>query len=142
MSAPEPFSGQFLHCPGLNTPRPTGKFTVAAALGRWGLLTSNYEHRVRGRFSRAGLPVPGVVVDAAAVTEDKPSPVPCLLAAELLGAGPEDCLVIKNAASGARSGVRAGMTARGVNTPVAVDGVHRHFGSLRDAVPEILAFAT
>ncbi|WP_406323285.1 HAD family hydrolase [Streptomyces sp. NBC_01637] len=110
--------------------------------GRWGLVTSNYEHRVRGRFARTGLPVPGVLVDAAVVAEGKPSPVPYLLAAELLGVGPEDCLVIEDAPSGVKSGLRAGMTVWGVNAPVAVDGVHRHFGSLREAVPEILACAT
>ncbi|MET9383505.1 HAD-IA family hydrolase [Streptomyces sp. NPDC002928] len=109
--------------------------------GCWGLVTSNYEHRVRGRFSRTGLPVPGVLVDAAAVEEGKPSPVPYLLAAERLGAEPGDCLVIEDAPSGVESGLRAGMTVWGVNTPVAVDGVHRHFGSLREAVPDILAWS-
>lgn len=108
--------------------------------GRWALVTSNYEHRVRGRFARTGLPVPELIVDAAAVEEGKPSPVPYLLAAERLGARPEDCLVIEDAPSGVASGLRAGMTVWGVNTPVAVDGVHRHFVSLREAVPAILAF--
>ncbi|MFI1647206.1 HAD family hydrolase [Streptomyces avidinii] len=110
--------------------------------GRWALVTSNYEHRVRGRFARTGLPVPDLVVDAAAVDEGKPSPVPYLLAAERLGAAPEDCLVIEDAPSGVASGLRAGMTVWGVNTADPVDGVHRHFASLREAAPEILAFAT
>ncbi|WP_327654383.1 HAD-IA family hydrolase [Streptomyces sp. NBC_00483] len=95
--------------------------------GAWALVTANYEHRVRGRFARTGLPVPKVVVDAAAVTEGKPSPVPYLQAAAQLGARPEDCLVIEDAPSGVQSGLRAGMTVWGVNTPAAVDGVHRHF---------------
>ncbi|MFK8906653.1 HAD family hydrolase [Streptomyces sp. YS-3] len=107
--------------------------------GCWALVTSNYEHRVRGRFARTGLPVPKVLVDAAAVTEGKPSPVPYLLAAERLGARPEDCLVIEDAPSGVESGLRAGMTVWGVNAPVPVDGVHRHFTSLREAAPDILA---
>ncbi len=110
--------------------------------GSWALVTSNYEHRVRGRFQRTGLPVPGVIVDAAAVTEGKPSPVPYLQAAALLGAEPGECLVIEDAPSGVQSGLRAGMTVWGVNTAVAVEGVHRHFGSLREAVPHILAFAS
>ncbi|WP_405998404.1 HAD family hydrolase [Streptomyces sp. NBC_00829] len=110
--------------------------------GSWALVTSNYEHRVRGRFVRTGLPVPGLIVDAAAVGEGKPSPVPYLQAAERLGAAPGDCLVIEDAPSGVRSGLRAGMTVWGVNAPVAVEGVHRHFGSLRDAVHDILAFAS
>ncbi|MFH8371020.1 HAD family hydrolase [Streptomyces sp. NPDC018031] len=108
---------------------------------RWALVTSNYEHRVRGRFARTGLPVPGVLVDAASVAEGKPSPVPYLLAAERLGADPRDCLVVEDAPTGVEAGLRAGMTVWGVNSSVAVDGVHRHFGTLAEAVPGILAFA-
>ncbi|MFD8544457.1 HAD family hydrolase [Streptomyces sp. NPDC059649] len=110
--------------------------------GSWALVTSNYEHRVRGRFLRTGLPVPGVIVDAAAAEEGKPSPVPYLQAAAQLGAAPESCLVIEDAPSGVRSGLRAGMTVWGVNDAVAVEGVHRHFRSLREAVPHILAFVS
>lgn len=110
--------------------------------GAWALVTSNYEHRVRGRFLRTGLPMPDVIVDAAAVEEGKPSAVPYLRAAALLGAEPGDCLVIEDAPSGVRSGLRAGMTVWGVNTAVPVEGVHRHFPSLREAVPHILAFAS
>jgi sugar-phosphatase len=107
----------------------------------WALVTSNYQHRVRGRFARTGLPVPHVVVDAAAVREGKPSPAPYLLAAERLGVAPQDCLVIEDAPSGVEAGLRAGMTVWGVNAPVAQTGVHRHFESLREAAPDILAFA-
>lgn len=106
----------------------------------WGLVTSNYEHRVRGRFARTGLPVPPVLVDAASVTEGKPSPVPYLLGAERLGAAPGDCLVIEDAPSGVRSGLRAGMTVWTVNTPAPEPGAHRHFPTLREAAPAILAF--
>lgn len=109
--------------------------------GSWAVVTSNYGHRVRGRFARTGLPVPHLIVDAAAVEEGKPSPVPYLLAARRLGVDPADCLVVEDAPSGVLSGLRAGMTVWGVNADAAVDGVHRHFGSLRAAVPEILAFA-
>lgn len=121
-----------------------GAFELLDALepGAWALVTSNYEHRVRGRFARTGLPVPKVVVDAAAVAEGKPSPVPYLQAAAQLGADPQDCLVIEDAPSGVVSGLRAGMTVWGVNTPAAVEGVHRHFGSLREAVRDILALVS
>ncbi|GGT03713.1 hypothetical protein GCM10010271_01830 [Streptomyces kurssanovii] len=110
--------------------------------GSWALVTSNYEHRVRGRFARTGLPVPDVLVDAAAVDEGKPSPVPYLQAAARLGAEPADCLVIEDAPSGVRSGLSAGMTVWGVNAPAPVDGAHRHFGTLREAVRDILAFTS
>jgi sugar-phosphatase len=109
--------------------------------GSWALVTSNYEHRVRGRFARTGLPVPELIVDAAAVAEGKPSPVPYLQAAALLGADPADCLVVEDAPSGVLAGVRAGMTVWGVNSEVPVAGTHRHFLSLREAVPHVLAFA-
>ncbi|MFE5484960.1 HAD family hydrolase [Streptomyces sp. NPDC056527] len=108
--------------------------------GSWALVTSNYEHRVRGRFARTGLPLPGLVVDAASVTEGKPSPAPYLLAAEKLGASPADCLVIEDAPSGVRSGVAAGMTVWTVNAPSGSGG-HRHFPTLSEAAPEIVAFA-
>ena len=110
--------------------------------GAWALVTSNYEHRVRGRFERTGLPVPEVIVDAAAVEEGKPSPVPYLQAAARLGALPADCLVIEDAPSGVRSGIRAGMTVWGVNAAAAVEGMHRRFASLREAVPHILAWTS
>ncbi|WP_328332188.1 MULTISPECIES: HAD family hydrolase [unclassified Streptomyces] len=108
----------------------------------WALVTSNYEHRVRGRFERTGLPAPDVIVDAAAVEQGKPSPAPYLKAAALLGAEARDCLVIEDAPSGVRSGLSAGMTVWSVNAPDAVDGVHRHFATLREAVPHILAYAS
>ncbi|WP_329117386.1 HAD family hydrolase [Streptomyces sp. NBC_01353] len=113
----------------------------ALAPGSWALVTSNYEHRVRGRFARTGLPLPELVVDAASVTEGKPSPAPYLLAAEKLGASPADCLVIEDAPSGVRSGVAAGMTVWTVNAPAPGSGAHRHFRTLSEAAPEILAFA-
>ncbi|MFE5613814.1 HAD family hydrolase [Streptomyces sp. NPDC056470] len=118
-----------------------GAAELLAALppGSWALVTSNYEHRVRGRFERTGLPLPRLVVDAASVAEGKPSPAPYLLAAERLGASPADCLVIEDAPSGVRSGLDAGMTVWTVNTPGPTAGAHRHFATLAEAAPEILA---
>ncbi|MFJ2058411.1 HAD-IA family hydrolase [Streptomyces sp. NPDC087908] len=114
-----------------------GALLAALPPGRWALVTSNYGHRVRGRFERTGLPVPELVVDAASVAEGKPSPVPYLLAAERLGADPGDCLVIEDAPSGVRSGLAAGMTVWTVNTEALHSGAHRHFRSLADAAPHI-----
>ncbi|MFG2329362.1 HAD-IA family hydrolase [Streptomyces sp. NPDC048604] len=111
----------------------------ALPAGRWALVTSNYEHRVRGRFERTGLPMPGLVVDAASVAEGKPSPVPYLLAAEKLGADPADCLVIEDAPSGVRSGLAAGMTVWTVNTEAPHPEAHRHFPTLAAAAPHVLA---
>lgn len=106
---------------------------------RWALVTSNYEHRVRGRFERTGLPLPALVVDAASVAEGKPSPVPYLTAAEKLGADPAECLVVEDAPSGVRSGLAAGMTVWTVNTPAPHPDAHGHFPSLAEAAPHIRA---
>ncbi len=111
-------------------------------LGSWALVTSNYEHRVRARFARTRLPVPDVIVDAAAVGQGKPSPVPYLFAAELLGARPEFCLVIEDTPSGVQAGLSAGMTVWSVNAADPVSGSHRHFETLLDASSAILGFAS
>ncbi|RSS37658.1 HAD-IA family hydrolase [Streptomyces sp. WAC08241] len=121
----------------------TGTYTAfelaALPADRWALVTSNYAHHVRGRFERTGLPLPGLVVDAASVAEGKPSPVPYLTATEKLGADPADCLVIEDAPSGVRAGLAAGMTVWTVNTPTPHPESHRHFPTLRGAAPHVLA---
>ncbi|MGW3557043.1 HAD-IA family hydrolase [Streptomyces sp. NPDC000963] len=112
---------------------------TALPADRWALVTSNYAHRARGRFERTGLPLPGLVVDAASVAEGKPSPVPYLTAAGKLGADPADCLVIEDAPSGVRAGLAAGMTVCTVNTPTPHPEAHRHFPTLTGAAPHVLA---
>jgi sugar-phosphatase len=110
-------------------------------LGAWALVTSNYDHRVRGRFARTGLPVPEVIIDATAVDEGKPSPVPYLLAAERLRISPTHCLVIEDTPSGVQAGLSAGMMVWSVNAPDPVDGAHHHYTTLREASNDITAFA-
>ncbi|MEV0900267.1 HAD-IA family hydrolase [Actinoplanes sp. NPDC049802] len=106
--------------------------------GRWALVTSNYEHRVRVRFRRTGLPMPRVVIDAEGAERGKPHPTPYLLAAARLGAEPAACLVIEDSASGVAAGVAAGMTVWTVNAADAPDGSHRHFPSLAAAAAVLL----
>jgi sugar-phosphatase len=110
-------------------------------LESWAVVTSNYEHRVRGRFARAGLPIPTVIVDASSEGAGKPAPDPYLRAADRLGVNAAECLVIEDSPSGVQAGINAGMTVWSVNSPEPVSGSHRHFVTLRAAVPHVLAFA-
>lgn len=54
------------------------------------------------------LPEPGVLVSGEDVKSGKPAPDPYLLAAERLGARPEECVVIEDAPAGIKSGSAAG----------------------------------
>jgi mannitol-1-/sugar-/sorbitol-6-phosphatase len=81
----------------------------------WAVVTGNYEHRVRIRFARTGLPVPEVIVDAAAVTRGKPHPEGYLKAARALGRDPRDCLALEDGSAGIAAAREAGMTVWAVN---------------------------
>lgn len=61
------------------------------------------------RFAASGLVVPEVVVTADMVERGKPHPDPFLLAAQLLGADPGDCLVVEDAVAGLSSARDAGV---------------------------------
>jgi sugar-phosphatase len=111
--------------------------------GSWGLVTSNYERRVRGRFTRERLPMPEVIIDADAVTRGKPDPEGYLAAAARLGAPPSRCLVVEDGATGIRAGRAAGMTVWAVHIDAglaAEAGANRTFKRLAQAAPEILAW--
>jgi mannitol-1-/sugar-/sorbitol-6-phosphatase len=81
----------------------------------WALVTGNYAHRVRIRFSRLGLPLPQVIVDAEAVARGKPHPEGYLKAARALGRHPEECLVLEDGHSGITAARAAGMEVWAVN---------------------------
>lgn len=110
---------------------------------RWAIVTSGDADRVRERLDAGGAPVPGVLVDGAAVERGKPDPEGYLLAAQRLGAAAEDCLVVEDAPAGLRAAPAAGMRAIGLATSHAAealsdaDVVH---GSLAEAGPEVLAW--
>lgn len=119
-----------------------GADRMLRALGsrRWALVTSNHRHRVEGRFGRLGLPLPTVIVDAAATARGKPHPDPYRAAAAQLGVDPAACLVIEDSPSGVEAGLKAGMTVWSVNGACAVSGAQRHFPTLGDAVDDVIAW--
>ncbi|SDP40301.1 sugar-phosphatase [Lentzea jiangxiensis] len=80
----------------------------------WAIVTSGSEPLARARLRAAGLPEPKVFVTAEQVSAGKPDPAGYLLAAGLLGAPPQRCVVIEDAAAGIAAGRSAGMRVIGL----------------------------
>lgn len=87
-----------------------GVLPILSALpkDRWAVVTSATERLARSRMRYGGIPVPERLVTADRVTRGKPDPEPYLTGARHLGLKPEECLVIEDAASGAKAGHTAG----------------------------------
>lgn len=75
---------------------------------RWAVVTSATKRLALSRMRHGGIPVPKFVVTADHVIKGKPDPEPYLTGAKLLGLQPKECLVIEDAASGAKAGHAAG----------------------------------
>ncbi len=80
----------------------------------WGIVTSGSTALARARLTRAGLPIPRVLITAEQVSRGKPSPEPYLAGAARLGLPVERCVVIEDAPAGVASGVAAGMRVIGI----------------------------
>jgi sugar-phosphatase len=87
-----------------------GVLDLLAALpaGTWTVVTSATGPLARVRLAAAGIPASGRIITADDVVQGKPDPAPYLAGAALLGFAPEECVVIEDAASGARAGRAAG----------------------------------
>lgn len=77
--------------------------------GVWGVATSGTRKIALSRLGAVGLPAPGVLVTADDVKRGKPAPDAYLMAAELLGVAPEDCIVFEDAPAGVKAAMAAGM---------------------------------
>lgn len=80
----------------------------ALPANHWTVVTSATERLALSRLRHGGIPQPEWIVTADQVSKGKPDPEPYLMGAKLLGLRPEDCLVIEDAASGAKAGHAAG----------------------------------
>jgi sugar-phosphatase len=94
-------------------------FLRSVPQGRWAVVTSASAALARVRLECAGLPVPGVLVSADRIERGKPDPEGFLLAARLLRAAPERCLVIEDSPAGIQAGRAAGMLVLGMTTTFA-----------------------
>ncbi|HWT24599.1 MAG TPA: HAD-IA family hydrolase [Solirubrobacteraceae bacterium] len=85
-------------------------------LPRVAIVTSCTRPLALARLAAAGLREPAVLVTADMVARGKPAPDPYLLGAELMGAGPAECIVLEDAPAGIAAGRAAGMTVWAVAT--------------------------
>ena len=84
--------------------------------GSWALVTSAPKQLAQMRMECAGLMLPSVVVSADDVQHGKPDPEGVLLAAQLLGVAPAECLVIEDTPAGIQAARAGGMRALGITT--------------------------
>jgi mannitol-1-/sugar-/sorbitol-6-phosphatase len=104
---------------------------------RWTIVTSGTRPLAEARLRAAGLPIPARMITADDVQNGKPNPEPYLKGAEIVGAPPEQCVVLEDAPSGIRSAKAAGMKAIAVATTYPVedlkdaDVIAPNLGSLR-----------
>lgn len=90
------------------------------------------------RLRAAGIPSPARLVTADDITRGKPDPQPFLIAAQLLGVDPEQCLVVEDAPSGLIAGRAAGCATIGLTTELPADQLDADLvvGTLADVVFE------
>jgi len=81
---------------------------------RWTIVTSATRRIALTRLQAAGLPAPEKIISADMVERGKPHPEPYLRGAELLGAKPEECVVVEDAPSGIGAGLAARSRVLGV----------------------------
>lgn len=74
----------------------------------WAIVTSATERLARSRLAVAGIKIPKHFITGDTVTHGKPHPEPYLRGAALLGADPQDCVVVEDAPAGVAAGKAAG----------------------------------
>ncbi|MES2391985.1 MAG: HAD-IA family hydrolase [Acidobacteriota bacterium] len=110
---------------------------------RWAIVTSATKRLMEGRLKAAELPVPERLISGDMVERGKPDPEPYRRGAGLIGARPQDCVVVEDAPSGVGSGVAAGCRVLGVlGTHTAAElraaGAAWVVGSLEDVSAEVV----
>ena len=75
----------------------------------WAIVTSGSRDVATARLRSRGLPVPQVMVTAEDVVNGKPHPEPYIMAANVLGLAPDQCVVIEDSPAGLAAAAAAGM---------------------------------
>jgi len=92
--------------------------------GSWTVVTSGSRSLASCRMRHVGLPLPERFVTADDVENGKPHPEAYLKGAEILGVGPETCVVIEDAPAGVQSAKAAGMRVLAVATTHREEELH------------------
>ena len=77
------------------------------------------------------------IVDGNDVSTAKPDPEVFLIAAEKLGADPEDCIVVEDALAGIQAARAAGMTTVAIGDPGLLKGADLNLRSTKELTPEL-----
>lgn len=72
------------------------------------------------------------IADGTEITHSKPDPEVFLLAAQKLGAKPENCLVVEDAPAGVQAGINAGMQVAGIGEAAKVSQAAYALREIRD----------
>jgi sugar-phosphatase len=89
----------------------------------WAIVTSATERLARSRLAFAGIKIPRHFITGDTVTHGKPHPEPYLRGAALLGAAPQDCVVVEDAPAGVAAGKAAGCKVLAVLTTHAPEAL-------------------
>jgi sugar-phosphatase len=103
------------------TALPGAAEALAGVADRAAIATSCTAPLARVRVDAAGLTPPAVLVTADMTAIGKPDPAPWLLAAEMLGVDPADCLVVEDAPAGLAAARAAGAATLAVQTHHTAD---------------------
>jgi sugar-phosphatase len=109
---------------------------LEATFTPWAVVTSADTRLARARLDAAGLTFP-VLVPRDMVAAGQPDPEGYLVAADLLGVRPADCLVVEDSAVGVAAGRAAGATVaglRGVDADLAIGSLHDVVGLVAQEV--------
>jgi sugar-phosphatase len=111
---------------GLITLPGAASLLAALAPQSWAVVTSGSRALATARLEAAGLPVPKVLIAAEDVIDGKPHPEGYVKAAQRLGVGPRQCLVIEDAPAGIQA-------ARAAHIPVIAVATTHSPAQLQDA---------
>jgi len=118
-----------------------GALELLSSHERLAIVTSAPWRLAQSRLRAAGLPMPRHLATPELWVRGKPDPEPFLKGAALLGARPEECVVLEDAPAGVESGRRAGMRVIAIltsHTPEQLHDATMHIRSLHE-LPAALA---